>query len=130
MTCRRRPSWRLPTPPTRRLSSTAWPRNPTPNGWDALAYLHWYAAVGRPAEAYVALGRLWERRFGAELVAHWGTMLQCYVDRPPRSLGDAWDLARMHDLVAPSTLALPGIRLRHYAPSLVGCDRWFLHERP
>ena len=103
---------------------------PCGSGWDALAYINWYGTSSRGAEHYVALGRSWERRFGAELVAHYGTMLQCLVSRAPANVEDAWALAREHDLVAPCTLALPGIRLRDYARALVGWERWFLHERP
>lgn len=102
---------------------------PTSNSWDSLAYIHWYG-MARGAEPYIALGRQWSRRFGAELVANFGTMLQCLVTSPPETIDDAWELARQHDLIAPCTLALPGIRLRHYAVGLLGCDRWFLHERP
>lgn len=72
----------------------------------------------------------WETRFGAELIAHYGTMLQCLVARPPRDAQDAWEVAREHDLAAECTLALPGTAVRHYAQGLVGHNRWFLHERP
>lgn len=99
--------------------------------WDALAYLHWFGADSRRRSANViALGRHWQRQHGAELVAHFGTMLQCTVARPPDSLRAAWVLACEHDLLSPGTLAPSGTRLRHYALGLIGCQRWFLHERP
>ncbi|WP_426211167.1 DUF4253 domain-containing protein [Massilia sp. TWP1-3-3] len=103
---------------------------PTPNSWDALAYLNWYGASDFGSENYIALGRAWEKRFGAELFAHFGTMLECFVSDPPISVQEAWELAQEHDLAASCTLALPGITLRHYAIGLMGSDRWFLHERP
>jgi hypothetical protein len=103
---------------------------PTPNGWDTLAYLHWFGTSDYGAENYIALGQSWEKKFGAELVAHYGTMLQCLVSRPPTTVQDAWELACEHDLAGGCTLALPCIRLRDYARALVGWDRWFLHERP
>jgi hypothetical protein len=102
---------------------------PCSNGWDALAYIHWYGSYDG-SENYIALGRSWEERFGAELVAHHGTMLQCLVSRPPQTIEEAWPLACEHDLVAECTLALSGISLRDYTRALVGWDRWFLHERP
>lgn len=102
---------------------------PTVSSWEALAYLGFYGAY-QGAEKYIALGKTWEQRFGAQLVAHYGTMLQCLVSRPPQDARSAWVLALEHDLVAPCTLALPGIALRHYAAGLVHQDRWFLHERP
>lgn len=103
---------------------------PTRSGWEALAYLHWYGASGVGSEYYIALGKTWEERFGAELVSHYGTMLQCIVNRPPRNADEAFPLAREHNIVSPCTLALPGILLRDYADALVDWDRWFLHERP
>jgi hypothetical protein len=39
-------------------------------------------------------------------------------------------LAYEHERVAPCTLMLPGIPLRHYAEGLIGHRTWFLHERP
>ena len=99
--------------------------------WDALAYLHWFGAnCYRRSANVIALGRHWHKRHGAELVAHYGTMLQCLVARPPLDAGAAWTLAIEHDLLSPYTRAAPGIDLRHYAQGLVGSDRWFLHERP
>jgi hypothetical protein len=92
--------------------------------------MHWYGTSDFGAEHYVALGRQWETRHGARLVAHYGTMIQCLVERPPASPIEAWSLACEHDLAAPCTLALPGIPLRDYARALAGWDRWFLHERP
>jgi hypothetical protein len=102
---------------------------PTSSSWDSLAYMDWYG-MAKGAAPYIALGRQWSQRFGAELVANYGTMLQCLVTSPPQTIEEAWELGRQHDLIAPCTLALPGIRLRHYAVGLRGWDRWFLHERP
>lgn len=103
---------------------------PIDSGWDALAYLSWYGASDFGSEYYIALGRSWEERFGAELVAHFGTMLQCLVSNPPKTFVEAWPLAVEHDLVAGCTLSLPGIKLRDYAHSLIGWEKWFLHDRP
>ncbi|WP_291467436.1 DUF4253 domain-containing protein [Acidovorax sp.] len=74
--------------------------------------------------------RGWRELHGAELWAHYGTMLEFAVGRPPRDFDTALALAREHDLAAPCTLALPGIALRHHALGLVGHGTWFLHERP
>ncbi len=103
---------------------------PVANPWDSLAYLHWFGSSQPGAQYFIALGRRWHQHHGAELVAHYGTMLQCLVSRPPTTLDEAWSLAREHDLAAPCTLALPGISLRHHALGLIDHDRWFLHERP
>jgi len=103
---------------------------PVETGADALAYVSWYAGAGRDDAELIALLRSWQRDFGAELVAHWGTMLQLKVHQPPDNENQAWQLAREHTLAAPCTILLPGTPLRDYARALVGSDRWFLHERP
>lgn len=103
---------------------------PTPHAEEALAYLHWYAMERGSAEDFIALLRRWRERHGAELWAHYGTMLEFEVSEPPQNMDSALALAREHDLAAPCTLALPGIPLRHHALGLVGHNTWFLHERP
>ena len=103
---------------------------PTSSSWETLAYINWHGTSDHGSEYYIALGRSWEERFGAELVAHYGTMLGCFVSRPPTDPRTAWEVAREHDLVAPCTLGLTGVHVRHYANGLANYDRWFLHERP
>lgn len=103
---------------------------PTPHSEEALAYLHWYGMERGPADGFIALLRRWREQHGAELWAHYGTMLEFVVGQPPGDFDTALALAREHDLAAPCTLALPGIALRHHALGLVGHGTWFLHERP
>jgi hypothetical protein len=103
---------------------------PTTDGEDALAYLHWFGLERGTPDGFIALLRRWREAHGAELLAHYGTMLEFVVTRPPQDLDTALSLAREHDLAAPCTMALPGIALRHYALGLVGHPEWFLHERP
>lgn len=103
---------------------------PTPHSEEALAYLHWYGMEGRRADGFIALLRRWREQHGAELWAHYGTMLEFAVRQPPQDFDSALALAREHDLAAPCTLALPGIALRHHALGLVDYGTWFLHERP
>jgi hypothetical protein len=78
----------------------------------------------------VAVLHHWSDRFGAELVAHYGTMLQFVVDRPPTTLDDAFIVAWQQELVAECTTVKPGVPVRHHARVLVGRERWFLHDRP
>jgi hypothetical protein len=103
---------------------------PTPHPWDALAYLHYFGASPMGSEYYIALGRIWQQRFGAELVAHYGTMLQVVTSRRPVTPESALQLAREHDLAALDTLSRPGVSLRDHARYLLAHDRWFLHQRP
>jgi hypothetical protein len=102
---------------------------PTTCSWDVLAYMSWYPAYHQ-AEKYIALGRRWQAEFGSEIVTHYGTMLQCYVTRPPQTLEAAWKLAQEQVLVAEYTIWASGTTLRHHALALLGYDRWFLHDRP
>ncbi|MBV8634184.1 MAG: DUF4253 domain-containing protein [Burkholderiaceae bacterium] len=101
---------------------------PTPHPWNALAYISWYGTSRYGSEHYIALGRRWQQRYGAELFAHFGTMLECFAETPTEDIEDAFKLAREHDLAGSCTLS--GTTLRNYAAGLLGYDRWFLHERP
>lgn len=103
---------------------------PTAHSWEALAYVHWYGAEDIGSETVAAFLDLWHEHYGAELVCHYGTMLQLVVQRKPATLQDAFDLAWEQTAIAPCTTLLPGISLRDHARALMGCDRWFLHERP
>ena len=102
---------------------------PTAKPWETLAWASWYGAEQSHAEI-VAVIRHWTERYGAELFANFGTMLEFTVANPPTEPEDAWQLATRHDLLAPSTLGSPGITVCQYAQALIGWDRWFLHERP
>ena len=106
---------------------------PITAGAESLAYLEFYAeegVAGATAERLIAVLASWQDRYGAELVAHWGTMLQFAVGRPPATLDAAWELALEHDLIAPCTNALPGETIRDSARMLWRRPTWFLHERP
>lgn len=103
---------------------------PTMSSWDTLAYLNWFGTSDYGAEYYIALGRSWEQRFGAELVVHRSTILECFVSRPPQTLPEAKGLAREHYLASPCTLDQPGLHISDYARGLLGYDRWALQENP
>ena len=102
---------------------------PASSGADTLAWVGWYGAEGCHAET-IAVLRQWDDKFGAELTANYGTMLEFCVANPPSDPIEAWQLAAQHDLLAPSNLAGPGISVRDYARELMRSDRWHLHERP
>jgi hypothetical protein len=102
-----------------------------PNSETAMARLDfWGYEVGLAPERLVGLVRSWRERFGAELVANWGTMLQFVVHHPPADLEAAYALAVEHYEVAPETMLLPGVPIREHARDLVGRGSWFLHSRP
>ncbi|WP_369069387.1 DUF4253 domain-containing protein [Kineococcus terrestris] len=97
--------------------------------WMSAAWLSYFGAMeGRP-EARVPFGavlREWYEKWGAELVACWGTMLQFVVGRPPASGREAWNLNRQIMTMAGSLQDPPWMR----ALALERTDTWFLHDRP
>jgi len=106
---------------------------PTPRGPDSIAYLDFDAVqggvAGVTAPRLIAVMSDWERRYGAELVANWGTMLQFVVRRPPDALADAWELAVDLDLIGPSDNGYAR-HVRDLARFLWRRPTWFVHCRP
>jgi Domain of unknown function (DUF4253) len=100
---------------------------PTAQGWESLAYLNFFG--GYSAEG-IALLKKWQQHYQAELVCHYGTMLQFQVGLKPATPEAAFELAWEQIALAPCTIQLPGISIREHARALLQCDRWFLHERP
>jgi hypothetical protein len=104
---------------------------PTTLSEEVPAYLSLYGAEGPGGhERLIALLRSWRERFGAEMVASWGTMLQLRVAAPPTQLDEAFDLAIEQWIAAPPTLGLAGVTIRDHARALVKRAEWFLHARP
>jgi hypothetical protein len=104
---------------------------PTARSAATVAYESWYAENPRlPAAALVALLERWNAAYGAEVMAHWGTMLQVRVERPPHDIVQARALAREQLLVAPCTAIMPGTHPEVHAQALLQAKTWFLHERP
>jgi hypothetical protein len=105
---------------------------PSLRGWETPAYINWFAAGGGRCNSQfiVALLEEWHSKYGAELVAHHGTMLHFVVARRPSTPDEAFHLAWQQGTVAPCTTILPGVSLRDHARALLHTDKWFLHERP
>jgi hypothetical protein len=100
---------------------------PTADWWLAPAWLSYHGAMDPPlSQALSAAEREWHGRWGAELVASWGTMLQMIVRRPPQDPEDCWELAGQLKDVGGS------LQMYRYelALALPGSDAWFLHDRP
>jgi Domain of unknown function (DUF4253) len=103
---------------------------PIENGWDSLAYIHWFGACSAGTTVAISFLKRWNQRYNAELVCHYGTMLQLNVGRLPGTPEEAFELAWQQEALAECTTILPGISLRDHARSLLTVNRWFLHERP
>jgi hypothetical protein len=103
---------------------------PTAASYEAPAYVSFFGA-SRPMghEALIAVLGSWQDRYGAELVANWGTMLQLRIARRPTDVYEAFELAIEHATVAPYTLAT-GLSRRQYARELLNRDHWLLTEPP
>lgn len=103
---------------------------PTLSSWHALAYMSFWGAEGSiETEKTMTVLKSWNQRFGAELVAHYGTILNLLVQRVP-SAEQAFQLAWEQDCVASCTIGLSDISLRELARALLHTSRWFLHARP
>ena len=103
---------------------------PIQSSCDVLAYIHWFGADSSSSEASIAMLRHWNEVYGAELVAHYGTMLHLKIADRPSSIIDAFNLAKEQESFAPCTTVLPGASLRDLTSALKKRDLWFLHERP
>jgi Domain of unknown function (DUF4253) len=103
---------------------------PIENSWDSLAYLHWYGACSPGSPVAISFLKKWHQQYNAELVCHYGTMLQFNVGRRPISPEEAFELAWEQEALAECTTILPGISLRDHARSLLKVKQWFVHQRP
>ena len=101
---------------------------PTPNSWETLAYIHFFGSQNSTED--IAILKYWHDKYDAELVAHYLTMLQFFVNNKPQTPIEAYKLAAQHYEFAPCTLTKPGVAIREHAKALLHIDRWFLHERP
>lgn len=91
---------------------------------DALAFVHWWGChtIGTPS--VICLLRDWQRQYGAELMCHYGTVLQLSVTTPITSPSDAFHVASQ----------LESICMQHgfveSASGLLGATHWHMHNRP
>ncbi|MHB1568386.1 MAG: DUF4253 domain-containing protein [Solirubrobacteraceae bacterium] len=106
---------------------------PTASGPQTLVYHGFWSAESVPGvttERLIAILDYWQARYGAELVANFGTILQFVVARPPETVDEAWDLAVDQGMLAPDTFNRAGVPARDHARLLVGRRTWLLHHRP
>jgi len=78
---------------------------PTPNSYEALAHIGFGGWNDCPYDAeHVAVLRYWHERYGADLFAMGGDIIECVVERPPTTREAALNLAREQLLYAPGSL--------------------------
>lgn len=100
---------------------------PTSHTEEVPAYTSYYGCSG-PAgghETLVSVMGSWRERFGAELIASWGTMLQFVVSRPPHTIGEAFTLA-----VEQAAFGIGDDSLREHTRALLHRPTWFLITNP
>lgn len=91
---------------------------------DALAYVHWWGChtIGTPS--VIRLLRDWQQRYGAELMCHYGTVLQLNVSTPLSCASDAYEVAsQLEPLCMQNDFA-------QSASGLLGATHWHMHNRP
>ncbi|MFC4148056.1 DUF4253 domain-containing protein [Micromonospora mangrovi] len=76
--------------------------------------------------ALAAALRQWDQRWGAALIAAWGTMLQLTAQHRPQPGSQAWELAGQLMAVGGSLQC----EQWQLAIALTRGDAWFLHDRP
>lgn len=104
---------------------------PVGSGPEMLNYLEFWgeqAVPGSSANRLIAIFDYWRKRYDAELIAHFGTILLFVVGRPPNDLEDAWNLAVQQRLIAPHTER--DYAVRQFARALIRRPTWMLHSRP
>ncbi|MEH0822132.1 MULTISPECIES: DUF4253 domain-containing protein [Micromonospora] len=100
---------------------------PTTSQWLAPAWVPYFGADrDKGVAALAAAIWQWEQRWGAALVAAWGTMLQFTAQRRPHPGPQAWELAK-EQLAVGGSLQCEQWQL---AIALTRGDAWFLHDRP
>ncbi|WP_223788628.1 DUF4253 domain-containing protein [Marinicella meishanensis] len=101
---------------------------PVEHSWEALAYMRFHGTEGGGSAAVVSMLKHWHDQYGAELVSHYGTMLQLKSQRKPATLEAALQLSLEHEAVAESTTVTPGVTVIEHAQILQHKNRWFLHQ--
>ncbi len=99
---------------------------PTPRPWEIPAFLRyggWNECPG--PEEQVAIHRRWFERYGAELYAMAGDVVECWVARPPSTRDAAEALAREQFLYCGDIVDQGTTALLPLAAQLKGARAWF-----
>lgn len=76
----------------------------------------------------LAIMQRWHHRWGAQLVGHFGTMLNVRVEQTPETVDDTWQLAR--EVAHLSDFLTAETSVRNAAHGLAHTRRWTVHSRP
>lgn len=101
-------------------------RIPTPRSWEIPAYLCYGGWNACPApEDQVVAHRAWHERYGAEIYAVVGDVVECWVERPPEEEEAATALAREQYLYCADIVEQGTGTLLSLAASLKRSSAWF-----
>ena len=99
---------------------------PTTTCWHVPAYLRFGSWNECPApEEHVALMRLWQRHFGAEVVGVSRDVVELQAERPPTNKTDALQLAKQQYLYCEDIVVQGTQTLESLAASLLNGTAWF-----
>ncbi len=96
---------------------------PTVQSTEAVLYTAW-AGFNDQGSIKLAAVRLWEKRYGVQLVSSFLTNLHFKVKRRPSSPDEAFKLAIAHYHFASLSINMPAVSLRDYARMLLAADHW------
>jgi hypothetical protein len=103
---------------------------PVKQAWQVPALIDSEVVEAMGSAAFCALARHWQDQYQATIIGIDNCTIEWHVGKPPKTLKEALQLAILHNALAPSTLAQPGIDVWQYALSLLGRKRWCLWESP
>ena len=99
---------------------------PTTESWQAPALLLFGAWNDNPdAATHAALHRRWQERFGSEIVAVTGDVIETRVARPPTDASRAISLAREQFIYAPDIVLQGTEDLASLAATVLGGRSWY-----
>jgi hypothetical protein len=102
---------------------------PTEYGWETLAYMHWYGSGFISSGGAIAFLKRWYENYQAELICHYGTVIDLKVPKLPETIQEAFNLAIEHNTFSSYTVSNHGF-IREYARELMHRYHWSFHERP
>ncbi len=78
----------------------------------------------------VALLDRWNKRWGAEPVSQWSTIIDFHVRNPPRNIDEALEIGYEHYALGYNTVCDSAGPEWLYANNLIDCSEWQLHQKP
>jgi hypothetical protein len=91
---------------------------------DTLAHIHWWGCHTLGTPSTIKLMREWNIKYGAELMCHYGTVLQLNIRRPITSPQEAFAVASQMETICMQNNAIES------AAQIMGARHWHMHNRP